>query len=132
MPNAVVIDSHYRRGVKVVLANLGDQPYCMEKGDRMAQSIVEKIDNRELEEGTQLDDTEREEQGFGSSNTSMEQEVKGRKAKPKMEINAISTRAFRQFYRRGETTGILRWDEIDNEIQLEAIHISTEVAIKNK
>jgi len=41
-------------------------------------------------------------------------------------------RAFGQFYRRGETTAILRWDEVDNAIQLEAINISTEVAIKNK
>jgi len=62
----------------------------------------------------------------------MDQEVKGRKAKPKMKINEISARAFGQFYRRGETTGILSWDEVDNEIQLEAINISTELAIRNK
>jgi len=49
-----------------------------------------------------------------------------------VEINEISARAFGQFYPRGETTGILRWDEVDNEIQLEAIQISTELAIKNK
>jgi len=49
-----------------------------------------------------------------------------------MEINEISARAFGQFYRRGETTGILRWDEIQDEIQLEAINISTELGIKNK
>jgi len=61
----------------------------------------------------------------------MDQEVESRKAKPKMEINEISAIAFRQFYPRGETTGILRWDEVDNEIQLEAINISTELAIKN-
>ena len=30
-----------------------------------------------------------------------------------------------------EEIGILKWDEIDNEIQLEAINISTELAIKN-
>jgi len=49
-----------------------------------------------------------------------------------MEINEILAKAFGQFYQRGETTGILRWDEIDNEIQLEAINISTELPIKNK
>jgi len=49
-----------------------------------------------------------------------------------MEINEILAKAFGQFYRRRETTGILRWDEIDNEIQLEAINISTELAIKFK
>jgi len=111
-----VIDSDYRGEVKVVLANLEDQPYRVEKGDRIAQLIIERIDNTELQEVTQVDDTERGDQGFGGSNTTMDQEVKGRKAKPKIEINEIWARAFGQFYRRGETTSILRWDEIDNEI----------------
>jgi len=132
MTNAGVLDSDYRGEVKVVLANRGEQPYRVEKGDQIAQVIIEKIDNRELEEVTQLDDTERGDQGLGSSNTTMGQWVKGEKAKPKMEINKISARAFGQFYRKGGTTGILRWDEVDNEIQLEAINISTELAIRNK
>jgi len=113
----------------VVLANLGDQPYRVEKGDRIAQLIIENIDNRELQEVTQLDDTKRGHQGFGSSNTTMDQEVKDHTVKPPMEINEISAKAFRQFYHRGETTGILTWDEIEDEIQLEAINISTELAI---
>jgi len=81
--NAGVVDSDYRREVQVVLANLGDQPYRVEQGDRIAQLIIEKIDHRELQEVTQLDDTERGEQGFGSSNTTMDQEVKGRTTKQK-------------------------------------------------
>jgi len=52
MTNAGVIDSDYRGEVKVVLANLGDQPYRVEKGDRIAQLIIEKCDNRELQEVT--------------------------------------------------------------------------------
>jgi len=130
--NAGVIDSDYRGEVKVVLANSGDQPYRVEKGDQIAQRIIEKIDNRELQEVTQLDDNKRGDQRFGSSNTTMDQEVKGQTAKPKMEINEISAKAFGLFYPRGETTGILRWDEVDHEIQLEAINISRELAIKNK
>jgi len=132
MTNAGVIDSDYRGEVKVVLANLGDQPYRVKKGDRIAQLIIEKFDNRELQEVTQLDDIERGDQGFGSSDTTMDQRLTGQKAKAHMEINEISARAFGQFYRRRETTGILGWDEVDNEIQLEAINISTELAIKNK
>jgi len=58
--------------------------------------------------------------------------VTGQKAKTQMEINKISARAFGQFYPSGETTGILKWDQIDNEIHLEAIKISTELAIKGK
>jgi len=62
----------------------------------------------------------------------MGQEVMGQRAKPPMEIDEISARAFRQFYRTGETTGILRGDEIEDEIQQEAINISTELAIKKQ
>jgi len=40
MTNAGVIDSDYRGEVKVVLANLGDQRYRVEKGDRIAQLII--------------------------------------------------------------------------------------------
>jgi len=40
--NAGVIDSDYRGEVKLVLANLGDQPYRVEKGDRIAQLIIAK------------------------------------------------------------------------------------------
>jgi len=127
-----VIDSDYRGEVKVVLANLGDQPYRVKKGDRIAKLIIEKIDNRELRQVARLDDTKRGEKGFGSANTTMHQEVKGRITKQKKEINAISARAFGQFYRSGETTGILRWEEVDNQIQLEAINITPELAIKNK
>jgi len=118
MTNAGVIDSDYRGELKVVLANLGDQPYRVEKGDRIAQLIIEKFANRELQEVTQLDDIDRGDQRFGSSDTTMDQKVTGQKAKGRMEINEISARAFRQFYRIGQTTGILRWDEVDNEIQL--------------
>jgi len=80
--NADVIDSNYRGEVKVVLPNLGDKPYRVEKGDQIAQLIIEIFDNRELQEVTQLDDTERGDQGIGSSDTTMDQEVQGQKANP--------------------------------------------------
>jgi len=102
-----VIDSDYRGEVKVVLDNLGDQPYRVEKGDQIAQLIIKKIDTRELQEVTQLDDTETRDHGFGSSDTTMLQRVTGQKAKAHMEINKISARAFGKFYQRGERTGIL-------------------------
>jgi len=61
----------------VVLANLEDQPYRVEKGDRIAQLIIEKVDNWVLQEVTQLEETERGDQGFGSSDTTMDQRVTG-------------------------------------------------------
>ena len=134
--NTGVIDADYRGEVKVVLVNQGEQPYQVEQGDRIAQLIIEKINNKGLQEVAELDDTTRRNQGFGSSNnkaqSGKDQNVKGQRAIPRMEINEISARAFGVFYRRGEDIGILRWDEVDNEIQLEAINISTELAIKNK
>jgi len=62
----------------------------------------------------------------------MDQAVTGPSAKTGMEINEISARALGPFYRRVETTGILRWDEIKDKIQLEAFNISTELAINKE
>jgi len=55
--NPGIIDAYYRGEVRVLLANLGDQPYRVEKGDRIAQLIIQKIDTREVQEVDQLDDT---------------------------------------------------------------------------
>ena len=129
--NTGVIDADYRGEIKVLLVNQGNQPYRVEKGDRIAQFIIEKINNQELQEVVQLDNTKRGTQGFGSSNTE-DQESNKQSVKPRIQINDISARAFGQFYREREEVGILKWDKVYNEIQLEAINISTELAIKNK
>jgi len=131
MTNTCVIEADYRGQVKLVLANLGDQPYRGEKGARIAQLIIEKIDTREQQEVTHLQDTERGDQGFGSFDTIMNQSVKSQKAKPPMEFSEILARAFGQFYGQGEMMQTPRWDEVDHQIQPEAINISTELAIKN-
>ena len=87
--NAGVIDSDYRGEVKVVLVNQGNQPYQVEQGDRIAQLIIEKINNKELQEVAELDDTIRGNQEFGSSNTKAQsgkdQSVKSQSAKLRME-----------------------------------------------
>jgi len=59
MTNAGVIDANYRGEVMVVLANLGDQPDQVQKGERIAQLFIENIHNREPQEVTQLDDPKR-------------------------------------------------------------------------
>ena len=121
--------------MKAVLVNQGDQPSQVEQGDHIAQLIIEKINNEELQEVADLDDTLRGNQEFGSSNkvqSGKHQSVKSQSAKPRMEINEISARAFGQFYRGGEEISILCWDEVDKEIQLETVNISTERAIKSK
>ena len=55
--NAGVIDADYTGEVKVVLVNQGSQAYRVEKEDRIAQLIIEKINNQGLQEVAELDNT---------------------------------------------------------------------------
>src|SRR6201996_9178570 len=52
--NAGVIDADYWGEVKVILVNQGNQSYQVEQGDRIAQLIIEKINNQELQEVAEL------------------------------------------------------------------------------
>lgn len=47
--------------------NHADVPFCVKKGDRIAQLICERIFYPELEELEKLTDTERGSGGFGST-----------------------------------------------------------------
>lgn len=64
---AGVIDEDYRGNVGVVLFNFGKEPFKVNKGDRIAQLICERIYYPDLEEMQVLDDTERGSGGFGST-----------------------------------------------------------------
>jgi dUTP pyrophosphatase len=64
---AGVIDSGYRGEVKVVVFNLGDKPYKVSKGSKIAQLVIMPIIQYEIEEKEELEDTHRGEKGFGSS-----------------------------------------------------------------
>lgn len=67
VPNSPgTIDPGYRGEVKVILINLGKQPYQVTKGDRIAQMVVARYEAVEIQEG-ELTDTERGAGGFGSS-----------------------------------------------------------------
>tara|TARA_B100000963_G_C22438481_1_gene585425 strand:- start:192 stop:620 length:429 start_codon:yes stop_codon:yes gene_type:complete len=65
---AGVIDSDYRGPVGVVMFNHADSDLQIDKGDRVAQLVIEQISTQPLVvvEGD-LDDTERGEGGFGST-----------------------------------------------------------------
>ena len=63
-----VVDSGYRGEIAVMLANLGHEDVWIDKGDRIAQLVVLSCDNDfELIEGVPEADTQRGENGFGSS-----------------------------------------------------------------
>lgn len=64
---AGVIDEDYRGDVGVILFNHSDVVFKINRGDRIAQLICEKIIRPVVIEKATLDDTERGENGFGST-----------------------------------------------------------------
>lgn len=65
--NAGVIDRDYRGPVKVMVHNLSNDNYVINKNDRIAQLILEQIKTPPVELVEELDDTVRGEGGFGST-----------------------------------------------------------------
>ncbi len=61
------IDSDYRGEVKVILANLGDEPFAIKRGDRIAQLVPAAVQRATLSEVDSLDETARGAGGFGST-----------------------------------------------------------------
>lgn len=61
------IDSDYRGEVKVILANLGDEPFSALRGERIAQLVPAPVQRARLVEVDALDDTARGGGGFGST-----------------------------------------------------------------
>ncbi len=61
------IDSDYRGEVKVILANLGAEPFSISRGDRIAQLVPAPVQRAVLDEVLSLDDTIRGTGGFGST-----------------------------------------------------------------
>lgn len=64
-----VIDSDYRGEVCVILANLGDQPFVIKRGERIAQILLKRYVQATFLHGTVDDDTARGSGGFGSTGT---------------------------------------------------------------
>jgi dUTP pyrophosphatase len=64
---AGVIDSGYRGEVRVVMVNLGKEPYVIEKGMKIAQLLVQPINEVKVVEAEELENTSRGEEGFGST-----------------------------------------------------------------
>lgn len=64
---AGVIDSGYRGEVKVVLVNLGKEPFVIEKGMKIAQLLLQPVVEARIVEETELEETPRGKGGFGST-----------------------------------------------------------------
>ena len=61
------IDEDYRGEIKVILINLGEKKFIIEKGLRIAQMVLCPVIKAELEEVDELDETKRGSGGFGST-----------------------------------------------------------------
>lgn len=70
------IDQDYRGEVKVKLYNNSRQNFEIKKGDRIAQLLTIPVNQSRFEKVASLDDTERGENGFGSSGQSEEYDNK--------------------------------------------------------
>ena len=61
------IDSGYRGEIGVILINQSNEKYKIEKGKKIAQMVFAKVETPEFEEVDDLDETSRNQGGFGST-----------------------------------------------------------------
>ena len=61
------IDSDYRGEIKIILVNLSAEPAIIYGGDRVAQLVVQKVEQAAWQEVALLPLTDRNEGGFGST-----------------------------------------------------------------
>ncbi len=61
------IDSDYRGIVKVILINLGEKDFIIQRGDRIAQLVIQKVFFPDFKLVKTLNNTKRGEGGFGHS-----------------------------------------------------------------
>ena len=65
-----LIDAHYRGELKIIAVNLDpERPIHIERGERIAQLVIQRVPAVELVEVDELDETDRGTGGFGSSGT---------------------------------------------------------------
>ena len=61
------IDQDYRGEVKVILANLGSEPFEVKRGERIAQLVPAPVTKARFSEVAELSETDRGAGGFGST-----------------------------------------------------------------
>jgi len=61
------VDADYRGEIKVILINLSDEDFIVRDGDRIAQMVINKIEQIRWQPVDELDETSRGAGGFGST-----------------------------------------------------------------
>lgn len=65
-----LIDSNYRGEIKAILINLDSrEDFYIKKNDRICQMVIIKVEEAEIVFAEELENTDRGENGFGSSGT---------------------------------------------------------------
>jgi dUTP pyrophosphatase len=59
------IDADYRGEICLIMINLGNEPFLVRRGDRVAQMVVQQVVRAVWTEETELDTTARGDGGFG-------------------------------------------------------------------
>jgi dUTP pyrophosphatase len=62
-----VVDAGFRGEICVGLMNLSNEEFKFEKGHKVAQLLIQKVDSIEFEEVNELNITKRDKGGFGST-----------------------------------------------------------------
>ncbi|MCP4748438.1 MAG: dUTP diphosphatase [Desulfobacteraceae bacterium] len=61
------IDADYRGEIKIGLINLGPSLYTIHRGERIAQMVIQQVCHPDIKVVSQLDETLRNDDGFGST-----------------------------------------------------------------
>jgi dUTP pyrophosphatase len=87
------VDSDYRGEVRVILANLGQAPFEIRRGERIAQIVVSPVTHATLVEVNEVSKTLRGKGGFGSTGNATANETAASRKSPakKKSIPAVST-----------------------------------------
>jgi len=118
--NDGVIGRDYTGEIGAVLFNLFDYDYHIQKGERIAQPIPERILETQCKEVMHLEKTKQGVQGFNSTE------------KKRIEIDEISTGTLERSKEEGDTHGLL-WGRYNHgKLEFQATNIRTELAIESK
>ena len=63
------IDADYRGEIKIIMINMGQEPFCVRRGDRIAQMVLQKVFQGEWIPVDDLPDSDRNDGGFGHTGT---------------------------------------------------------------
>jgi dUTP pyrophosphatase len=69
------IDSDYRGEIKVILVNLGQEPFRITRGMRIAQIVIARHERAELVETDTLSETARGAGGYGSTGLHLQKQA---------------------------------------------------------